>query len=292
MRRTFGLLIVLTLGHVLLISAQVQSKHGMPLLEAAAFGTFATAQRGTAAVADTFRSVWSHYLGLRGVARENDELRKRVLVLEGQVQEQQAQLVEIEALRDALALQRTVALPTLAARVIAGSPVPGTLNVTIDRGASDGVEPDMAVIAGQGIVGRVIKTAPRAATVQLIVGRNAGVGVLLERPGAGVGVMLERSNVGGVAIGGQGDPPLNVEYVPNTADVQVGDRVLTSGQDGIYHAGFVVGRIEQIEKGGETYRTVKVRPAVDFSHIEFVLVVLARPPAAAAAAAAPVKGLK
>ena len=79
MRRTLNLLIVLTVGHVLLISAQVQAKSGLPLLEAAAFGAFASVQRGTAAVADAGRSFWSHYLGLRGVARENEALRTRVL---------------------------------------------------------------------------------------------------------------------------------------------------------------------------------------------------------------------
>jgi rod shape-determining protein MreC len=266
MRRTLGLLLVLSLGHVLLISAQVQSKSGLPVLQSVAFGSFARVQLATASVADTFRSLWSHYLGLRGVARENDDLRRRVLLLEGQVQEQRARLLENDALREALALQRTTPLRTLAARVFAGDPMPGALTVTIDRGSADGVDTDMAVFNGQGIVGRVInRPAPHAAQVQLIVG-----------PDAGLGVTIERVKVGGVAEGGAGDPALNVLYVPNSAEVRAGDRVLTSGDDRIYPPGFLVGTVERVERGCETFRRLAVRPAVDFSHIEFVLVVVSK----------------
>jgi rod shape-determining protein MreC len=124
----------------------------------------------------------------------------------------------------------------------------------------------MAVIAGKGVVGRVInQPAPHAAQVQLLVGRNAAAAVTLERTGAG-----------GLVVGGASDLLLTVDYVSNQADVQVGERVLTSGQDGIFPAGFVVGFVERSAKGAN-YRAVKVRPSVDFSHIELVLVVLAKP---------------
>jgi rod shape-determining protein MreC len=269
-RRTLHLLLILSLGHVLLISAQVQSKSGVPVLEAAAFGTFAGIQTAASGVADTGRSFWSTYLGLRGAARENEDLRRRVLELEGQVQEQEARLVEIEALRAALALQRSSEWPTVAARVIAGSPDPGALTVTIDRGSADGVEPDMAVIGARGVVGRVVNRPTRhAAQVQLIVDRRAALGARLERSGAG-----------GVAIGRSGDPPMHLTRVPNDTDVRPGDRVVTSGQDRIYPAGLLIGVVEEAERGDETYRLITLRPAVDFSYIDLVLVVLARPPAA------------
>ncbi len=66
--------------------------------------------------------------------------------------------------------------------------------------------------------------------MQLIIGRNAGAGVT-----------FERSKAGGIVVGGAIDPPLRAEYVPETAEVQVGERVTTSGQDGIYPQGFLVG---------------------------------------------------
>jgi rod shape-determining protein MreC len=71
-----------------------------------------------------------------------------------------------------------------------------------------------------------------------------------------------------------------MDYVPGTADVQVGDTIMTSGIDGIYPKGFVVGQIESIERGGGEFTGIVIRPAVDFSALEAVLVVLS-PPAAA-----------
>jgi len=269
-RRTLSLLAVLSLGHVLLISAQVQSRSGLPLVEAVAFDAYAKAQRGLAVVADWVRGTWSHYLALRGVAAENEALRRQVLELQGLLQEEQAVANSARALEEALKLQQSVPAVTLAARVIAGSPQPGplTLTVTIDRGSADGVNPNMAVIGGRGVIGRVInQPAPHAAQVQLLLDRNAAAAVTLERTGAG-----------GIVKGGASDQLLSVDYVSNQADVQVGERVLTSGQDGIFPAGFVVGFVERSEKG-TNYRLVRVRPAVDFSHIDFVLVVLEKLPA-------------
>jgi rod shape-determining protein MreC len=99
--------------------------------------------------------------------------------------------------------------------------------------------------------------------MQLLVDRTAAAGVFFERTGAG-----------GIVHGGS-DPLLRVEYVPNAADVKVGDRVLTSGQDGMYPRGFLVGTVVRADRHGGAW-TVALGPAVDFSHLEMVLVVLAR----------------
>ena len=75
---------------------------------------------------------------------------------------------------------------------------------------------------------------------------------------------------------------LRMEYVPGTADVQEGDLVVTSGIDGIYPKGFPVGTVESVDRGPGTYHEISVRPAVDFSRLEEVLVVLTPSPAKAA----------
>jgi rod shape-determining protein MreC len=125
----------------------------------------------------------------------------------------------------------------------------------------------MAVIAPSGVVGRIITPGAHAAKVQLIIDRNAAAGTL-----------VERSRDQGVAVGTGTDLRLN--YVSGTADVTVGDVIVTSGIDGIYPKGFVVGQIESVERGGGAFGVIAVRPAVDFSSLEGVLVVLT-PPAAA-----------
>jgi rod shape-determining protein MreC len=78
------------------------------------------------------------------------------------------------------------------------------------------------------------------------------------------------------------DPPLIMDLVSNLADVKPGDVVVASGVDGIYPKGFVIGRVETSERGAGLYRTITVRPTVDFSSLEEVLVVLVPPRPAAA----------
>lgn len=266
-RRTFVLFLALSFAHLLLMSVQVQTRSGLPFIQAAAFSVFAGVQHAMSAVADAGHSFWSNYLALRGVAAENDALKRRVLELEGHLQAQAAILNQTHELERLLKLQQSLAAPTLAARVIAGDAAPGALTITIDRGTADGVETNMAVIGHSGVVGRVInRPTPHAAQVQLLISHNAGAGAITEQSGA----------VGPVR-GGAGRPPLEMNYVDLLKDVKVGERVLTSGLDGIYPRGFLIGTVERAVKGSGVYSSIAVRPATDFSDIHVVLVILARP---------------
>lgn len=265
-RRTLTLFVIVCLGHVLLISSQVQSRSGMPVIQAAAFGVFAGVQRMTAGVADAISGTWTNYFALRGAVRENAQLKQQVLDLQALLQRQQADVARTRTLEDALGLKGRSADTLVAAEVIAGNPAPGALTVTINRGSSDGIAPDMAVIGAKGVVGRVISPiVPYAATVQLLSGRAAAAAVA-----------FERSNAGGMATGGAADGLLRAEYVPVLAEVQVGERVTTSGLDGIFPAGYPVGTVERVNRLGGADREIAIRPVVDFSHLDVVLVVVAK----------------
>lgn len=262
--RTGYLFLAVMIGHLILISAQVQSKAGVPVLEGVTFGVFSRVQRGASGFFDGIGGTWGNYVALRGVRAENEALRQRLTELEVRMQEQHALAVRAGQLQSLLNLKEQTALPTLAAEVIGGNPNPGLVTVTIDRGSADGVQADMAVIAPQGIVGRIVgPVASRAARVQLIIDRNAAVGAL-----------VERSRAGGMAIGVEGDPPLRMDLVSNLADVVSGDVIVASGVDGIYPRGFVIGTVERSERGKNLYRDVTVRPAVNFSGLEEVLIVM------------------
>lgn len=265
-QRTGYLFLAIVIGHIILISAQVQSKSGGRVLGEVTFGLFSVAQRGTAGALGGVQHVWHDYVSLRGVKGENDALKREVDSLRVQLHEQQALVDRTTRLQQLLDLRAQVALPTTAASIIGGDATPGLQTITIDKGERDGVKPDMAVIAPAGIVGRVFeKPAAHAARVQLIIGRNAGAGAI-----------IQRSRAGGVIVGGAQDPPLTMEYVSNLADVKVGDLVITAGTDGIYPKGLPIGNVESIDRGA-LYRTIRVRPVVDFSNIEEVLVVIAQP---------------
>lgn len=280
-QRTGYLFLAVMVGHVILISAQVQTRDGGRVLESVTFSIFSEVQRGTAAVIDGWQRVWSGYVALRGVRRENEALKQRVAELQVRLQEERALAQRSVQLQRLLDLKTRIGLPTIAADVIAGDATPGFRTVTINKGERDGVKADMAVISPSGVVGRVYgKPAVHASLVQLIIGRNAGAGA-----------MIERSRAGGVVIGSDEDPPLLMEYVSNLADVKPGDLVVTAGTDGIYPKGFAIGRVEVAERGAGLYRMIRVRPVVDFSNIEEVLVVLVppadAPPAVAGGAGGP-----
>jgi len=266
-RRTGYLFLAVMLGHVILISAQVQDRGGAAMLSAVTFGAVSRIQLATASAVDSVRGVFQNYVWLRGARTENETLRRQVVELGGQLEELRARAAQVTMLEESLALRQSLPIETITARVIAGDPTPGFPAVTIDRGSADGIRANMAVIAPRGVVGRIYgRLEDHAAQVQLIVGRSAGAAAYLERTGAG-----------GNVIGGAQDPPLRLDDVPNLVDVQIGDLVLTSGLDGIFPRGYTLGRVERAERGSGTYREIAVRPTVDFSNLQYVLVVTSPP---------------
>ena len=254
------------LGHILLISAQVNSRSGVPILEAVTFGVFAEAERTISAGFSSVRRVWTGYASLRNVQRQNEALTRQLGEAQVALQEQRALADRTRNLERLLALRDRSNLHTTAAEIIAAGATPDFRTLTIDKGTRDGVRADMAVIAPAGVVGRVVVPSTRAAKVQLLIDRNAAAGAL-----------IERSRAQGV-VTGSGDARLRLDYVSEVGDVIVGDLVVTSGIDGIYPKGYVIGQVESVEKSGTAYKTITVRPAVDFTSLEEVLVVLTPTP--------------
>jgi rod shape-determining protein MreC len=252
--------------HVLLISAQVNSRSGVPVLESVTFGTFSTVQRVVSSGVSGVRNVWGSYIGLRRVKQENEALKRELAEAQVAAQEQRALADRARGLEQLLELRARTTLKTTAAEIIGAAAMPDFRTVTIDKGSRDGLRADMAVIAPTGVVGRVVVPSARTAKVQLLVDRNAAAGAI-----------VERSRAQGVVVGA-GEDRLQMEYVSEVFDVVVGDIVITSGIDGIYPKGFVIGRVESVEKSGGAYKRILVTPAVNFSAIEDVLVVTSPPP--------------
>src|SRR5829696_5227784 len=255
------------MAQLILVSAQVQTKSGVRVLQAVTFELFSRVQFGTSSGLSGVRNAWGSYVALRGVRGENEALKRRLAELEVKLQQEHALAARTQQLQALLDLKSQATVPTLAAEVIAGNPDPVMRTVTIDRGSSDGVVPDMGVIAPGGIVGRVIgPVAQHAARVQLIIDRNAAAGAL-----------IERTRAGGMVVGLEANPPLRMDLVSNLADVKPGDNVVASGVDGIYPKGYLIGRVERADRGTGLYLQITVRPGVDFSSLEQLLVVMVPP---------------
>jgi rod shape-determining protein MreC len=253
--------------HIILISAQVRTTAGIPFIQVVTFGAFAEIQRGMMNGIDGVRSIWSGYVALRDAQAENEQLRQELQTLQVRLQEERAEAQRAESLRQLLDLRERAGVETVAAEVIAGPARADFRDMTIDKGSAEGVARDMAVISPAGVVGRVILASPRAARVQMLIDLNAAAGA-----------MIERTRVQGLVVGGPGST-LRMDYVPSTAEVTTGDRVVTSGIDKVYPKGFLIGTVASVSRGTGTFYELAIQPAVDFSRLEEVLVVTT-PPAA------------
>ena len=260
-QRVGWLFMTVTVVHLVLISAQVTSKRGVPLLEEAIFGSMAEVQRVATGGIGEVRGAWQNYVNLRQISQENDALKQRLSQLEVALQRERALAGQTRVLQELLDLKRETPLATTPAVVIASGASPDFRTMTLDKGSARGLTADMAVIAPAGIVGRVVLPTPRAAKVQLIIDRNAAVAGL-----------VERTRAQGIVVG-NGSDRMRFEYVPGSAELKTGDRVVTSGIDGIYPKGFVIGQIESIKRSAGEFSNVVIQPAVNLSALETVLVV-------------------
>jgi rod shape-determining protein MreC len=263
-QRTGWLFMAVVVGHILLISTQVSTRRGVPVLEALTFGVFAEVQRAASSGIGSARDVWQNYFALQETRRENEALRTEVAQLRVGLQQERALAEQSRMLQKLLDMKTATPLETTAATVIAGGASPDFRTVTIDKGTGGGLRPDMAVISPAGVVGRIILPTGRAAKVQLLIDRDAAAGAV-----------TERSRAQGVVVGT--GTSLRLDHVPGTADIKIGDRIVTSGIEGIYPKGFEIGQIESFDRRAGEYSAVIIRPAVEFSSLESVLVVLTPP---------------
>jgi len=226
------------------------------------------------------RDAWQGYTDLVGVGEEKEWLRRRVRELESLADGTGEVGAENQRLHGLLELRETMPRDAVAAR-IAGADIGGLFRtVTLNKGERDGVEKGMAVIAADGVVGRVVATSPHASRVLLAVDASSGIDAV-----------VQRSRVRGIVEGGS-DAGCRIKFVKRRDDLQPGDRVLTSGLDGIFPRGVPIGHIVGIPQDDRgLFQTAEVEPAVDLSRLEEVLVVAAPnreepPPAGAPQASA------
>jgi rod shape-determining protein MreC len=209
-------------------------------------------------------NIWHNYFYLRGVRAENRSLRAQI---------EQMRLEQVRMSQDADQARRLQALlgfkeqfisQTMAAQVIGGSGSDLSRLVYIDKGYSDGIRPDMAVITGDGIVGKVLR-ADRA-------DRHVAQVLLINDQTSGVGAILDKTRLQGIL---RGTPAGEVvlEKVMSDETVPAEEQVLTSGGDGIFPKGLLIGKVSSVKQGSDLFLNIHIRPAADLSKLEEVLVV-------------------
>jgi rod shape-determining protein MreC len=206
-------------------------------------------------------NIWHNYFYLRGVRAENRSLKAQVerMSLERVRMSQDAD--QARRLQALLAFKEQFISETMAAQVIGSSGSELSRSVYIDKGERDGIKPDMAVITADGIVGKVLRVYGSTSLVLLIDDQTSGVGAL-----------LDKTRLQGI-LRGTPSGEVVLEKVMSDETVPAGEMVLTSGGDGIFPKGLLVGRVTKVSPGSELFLNIRVRPAADLSKLEEVLVV-------------------
>src|SRR5208282_3310401 len=160
-----------------------------------------------------------------------------------------------------LAFKEQFISQTMAAQVIGGSGSELSRSVYIDKGYKDGIKDDMAVITADGIVGKVLR-----------VYRSTSLVLLIDDQTSGVGSILDKTRLQGI-LRGTPSGEVVLEKVMSDETVPAGELVLTSGGDGIFPKGLLVGRVTKVTPGSDLFLNIRVRPAANLSKLEEVLVV-------------------
>ena len=209
---------------------------------------------------------WNHYIYTIGLHDENIALKKRVdeLAIENQLLREQAD--ENKRLRDLLVFRKKFEHKMLPAEIIGRDPSGWFKTVLVDKGSVDGVLKDAGVIAPEGVVGRVIE-----------VGLNSSKVLLLSDINSYVDALIKRTRTHGIVVG-KGEQLCTLSYVMKTEDVAPDDVIVSSGINTMYPKGIIIGTVTKINKDRSGFfQSIMVKPAVDFSKLHEVLIVLKEP---------------
>jgi rod shape-determining protein MreC len=195
--------------------------------------------------------------------QENVDLEAEVSRLQAQVIELQQQLTETNILSDLVDFARANPENSYqAAAVIGYDTSPFLRYVLINRGSDDGLRRGMPVVTQQGLVGRIEAVTAGAARVQLITD-----------PASTVNVSLEPSQSPAI-VRGQITGDLLLDMIPQEANVQTGDLVLTSGLGGGYPPNILIGQVSGVRsRDQDLFQRSTIQSVVDFSQLDIVLVI-------------------
>ncbi len=208
------------------------------------------------------RGFRENYNTLAGFKAENERLRARIQALEAEKQ----RLLEAEAtnlrLKQLLDFRNQLSGKPIVASIIANSANSWFQSCVLNKGSADGIRRGMAVVTPVGVVGKVVSVTPRTAKV-----------LLLTDPNSGIDVLVQRTRARGIVSGSLENGTV-LKYVKRSEDIQEGDRLITSGMDGVFPKGMLVGTVIKVRKQHlGLFQFVEVLPAVQSSRVEDVLVV-------------------
>jgi len=207
--------------------------------------------------------VWKRYIFLVGLEDENKRLKKDNALLIQEINRYREGYLESGRLQKLLSLKERTHHHTIAATVIGRDQSSMVKTILIDKGTTDGLKPDLPVIADQGVVGKIVETSAHVSRVLLMIDENSNIDA-----------MIQDSRIQGI-LRGASSLGCSMKYVPKTETVAVGNIVISSGLSGLFPKGLLLGAVKAVEKTDSgLFQKIDVAPYVDFSRLEDVLVIV------------------
>jgi rod shape-determining protein MreC len=225
---------------------------------------FRPLQLGVQLTTGWIQELHDSYIALATFKAENDKLRKRIQTLEIERNKWLESEATNRRLQQLLEFRSHLPAGSVTASIIANSASTWFQSCLLDKGSDDRVRKGMAVVTPLGVVGQVVSVTARSAKVLLVTDPNSGVDVL-----------VQRTRARGIVSGSLENGPI-LKYVKRSEDIQVGDRLITSGLDGIFPKGMMVGTVIKARKQNlGLFQYIEVMPAVTSAQTEEVMVVSA-----------------
>jgi rod shape-determining protein MreC len=236
-------------------------------------------QAGFSKTANAVSGLFDRYVSLVHLKEENEELQLRIQALEEELNHHINSSIQFNLLREQLKFKEDDPKRRVYAEVIGESADNFHHTLLINKGHLAGIRRNYPVVLREGVVGRIQSATALQSIVQLIVDRRHRFPVIIQRSrerlileGSGGGSFRLAAPDRGIVLG-QGSQ-LRMERIRMLADVEQGDRVITSGLAGIFPKGLLVGVITGVSRERhELFQTARIEPVVNFYKIEGVYVI-------------------
>jgi rod shape-determining protein MreC len=195
------------------------------------------------------------------LTEQNQRLREDLLLANARLNRMAGVAAQNQRLKELLDTQRSLDINVQLARVVGVDLGAWQQRLVLNLGARDGVKPGQPVIDAHGVMGQVVQTLPTTSVVMLVTD-----------PAHAIPVVVERSGLRTVAYGARDGSGLVLPSIPSAADVQPGDKLLTSGLGGRFPPGFPVGKVLAVAPDTSgMFRVAQVQPAADIDRSDDVL---------------------
>ena len=255
----FVLLAVLSLT---LLTWKVKNRVPVIMFENAVLSITRPLQQAATWTTQSLRGVWDNYVYLVNVQRDNQRLREETKWLRQENHRYLEAYLQYQRLQRLLNFREQTPLDVIAAVVVGRNANSWTEIIYINRGTHDKVAKGFPVVTHDGLVGQDIHAAPALCQVMLLTDFRSGVDAL-----------VQRTRASGV-VAGRGRHLAELKFLPVGADLQPGDRLISSGMGGVFPKGLIIGEVKDIHRNGRQTQQVEIHPSVDFSHLEEVLVLV------------------